>query len=152
MNRLEQIVPAGIIAAIGLWVAFISFTQEPAAAFSFPRLISALFVVLALWVLAQAFLGKGEEAATISKREWLNLAPGLIVGLLYVFWLAKALGFYTATTLAVFVLISLYDPAPHGAISTWVKRLTITAGFMVVMYLLFAVLLGVFTPREVLFR
>ena len=80
-----------------------------------------------------------------------NMAPGLVVLLIYVFWAAKGLGFYTATTIAFFTLVSLYDPAPHKELKTWLKRLAITAGFMLVMYGLFAQLLNVFTPRELFF-
>ena len=80
-----------------------------------------------------------------------NLAPGLIVMVIYVFWAAKGLGFYTATAIAFFILLSLYDPAPHGEIKSWGKRVLITAGFMVVIYGLFAQLLYVFTPREIFF-
>ena len=75
-----------------------------------------------------------------------------IVGAIFAFWLGKALGFYTATTIAVFVLVSLYDPAPHFDPKSWIKRALVTAGFIAVMYLLFAMLLGVYTPREILFR
>ena len=64
---------------------------------------------------------------------------------------AKALGFYTASTIAFFVLVCLYDPAPHGVLKSWIKRIVITAGFLAVMYGLFAVLLNVFTPREIFF-
>ncbi|MDG1425628.1 MAG: tripartite tricarboxylate transporter TctB family protein, partial [Paracoccaceae bacterium] len=48
-------------------------------------------------------------------------------------------------------LLSLYDPGSHTEIRTWVKRLIITAVFMVVMYGLFAKLLKVYTPREIFF-
>jgi len=80
-----------------------------------------------------------------------NLAPGLAVSLIYIFWAAKGLVFYTATTGAFFILLSLYDPAPHGEVKTWIKRAVITAVFSTVMYLLFAQLLNVLTPKEVLF-
>ena len=46
MNRLEQAIPAGIIMLVGLWVAFTSYTQTPAEAFVFPRLVSAVFVAI----------------------------------------------------------------------------------------------------------
>ena len=155
MNRLEQAIPAGIIMLVGLWVAFTSYTQTPAEAFVFPRLVSAVFVVLSVWVFVQSLMKDGETGetgATIPKEMWLRMLPGLAVSAVYVFWAAKAFGFYTATAVTVFVLISMYDPAPHSAPKSWVKRVAIAVGFMVVMYLLFKMLLGVFTPREILFR
>jgi len=71
--------------------------------------------------------------------------------IVYVFWAAETLGFYTATSIAFFILFSLYDPAPHTALKSWVKRIAITAGVMAVLYGLFAQLLNVFTPREIFF-
>ena len=151
MSRAQHIVPSGIVFAVGCWIAWISFTQQPADAFLFPRLISSAFVALAGWTFVKALLGWSKVGTGVSRTMAINLAPGLIVMLIYVFWLAKALGFYTATTLAFFVLLSLYDPAPHTAAKTWIKRAIITACFIAVMYGVFGMLLKVYTPREVLF-
>ena len=108
-------------------------------------------MVLALWTFTKACLGWTKVGNGISVRQFTNLLPGLIIALIYIFWAAKGLGFYTATTIAFFILLSLYDPAPHGQVKSWLKRVFITAVFMVVMYGLFAKLLTVYTPREVLF-
>ena len=151
LPRHQHIVASGIIAAVGVSIAYISFTQEPADAFIFPRLISSVFAVLAIWTFAKALLGRTKVGNGISAEAMRNMAPGLIIMVIYIFWAAKELGFYTATTIAFFILLSLYDPAPHGEPKTWVKRVAITAGFMLVMYGLFAQLLNVFTPREILF-
>lgn len=151
LPRSQHIVASGLIAAIGVTVAYISYTQEPSDAFLFPRLISSVFAVLAIWTFGKALLGRSKVGNGLSREAIGNLIPGLIVMVVYVFWAAKGLGFYTATTIAVFILISLYDPAPHGAAKSWIKRILITAGFMAVMYGLFAMLLNVFTPREVFF-
>jgi hypothetical protein len=71
--------------------------------------------------------------------------------LVFVYVAAKGLGFYTASTITFFILLSYYDPAPHNEVKTWIKRAAITAGYLAVMYGLFAMLLSVFTPREILF-
>ena len=151
LPRNQHIIASGVIATIGLTVAYISFTQEPAAAFLFPRLISSVFAVLAIWTFLKAVLGRTKVGNGLSGEAMKNLAPGPIVMVIYVFWAAKGLGFYTATAIAFFILLSLYDPAPHGEIKSWGKRVLITAGFMVVIYGLFAQLLYVFTPREIFF-
>ena len=151
LPRIQHIIGSGIVAAVGVTVTYISFTAQPAEAFLFPRLISSVFVVLAVWTFAKACLGWTKVGEGLSTRQMINLAPGLAVALVYVFWAAKGLGFYTATTGAFFILLSLYDPAPHSAVKTWIKRAIITAVFATVMYLLFAQLLNVFTPREILF-
>ena len=151
LPRSQHIIASGIIAAVGVTIAYISFTQEPADAFIFPRLISSVFAVLAIWTFGKAVLGRTKVGNGISGEAMRNMLPGLIVMVAYIFWAAKSLGFYTATTIAFFIMLSLYDPAPHNELRTWAKRIAITAGFILVMYGLFAQLLNVFTPREVFF-
>lgn len=80
-----------------------------------------------------------------------NILPGLIIMVIYVFWAAKGLGFYTASTITFFILLGLYDPAPHREMRSWIKRIIITAGFLAVMYGFFAASLNVYTPREIFF-
>jgi hypothetical protein len=149
LPRNQHIAASGVIAAIGITVAYISFTQEPAGAFVFPRLIASVFAVLAIWTFVKALLGRTKVGQGLSGQDMRNLLPGLIVTLVYAFWAAKELGFYTATTIAFFILLTLYDPAPHSEPKTWIKRVLITAGFVAVMYGLFAMLLSVYTPREI---
>lgn len=151
LPRNQHIIASGLIAAVGISIAYISFTQEPANAFIFPRLISSVFAVLAIWTFAKAVLGRTKVGNGISAAAMRNMLPGLIIAIIYIYWAAKGLGFYTATTIAFFALVSLYDPAPHSELRTWLKRILITAAFMAVMYGLFALLLNVFTPPEILF-
>ncbi|WP_299655006.1 tripartite tricarboxylate transporter TctB family protein [uncultured Tateyamaria sp.] len=151
LPRTQHIIASGVVAAVGVAVAFISYTQEPAAAFLFPRMISTVFVVLALWTFGKALMGRTKVGNGLDSRAMRNILPGLIVALVLVYWAAKGLGFYTATTIAFFILLSLYDPAPHSEVKSWIKRALITAGFLAVMYGLFAGLLNVFTPREIFF-
>ena len=151
LPRLQHIIGSGIVAAVGASVCYISYTQQPSEAFLFPRLISSVFLVLALWTFIKACLGWTKVGNGISMTQFKNLAPGLVVALIYIFWAAKGFGFYTATPIAFFVLLSLYDPAPHTALKSWVKRVITTACFMGVMYGLFALLLKVYTPREIFF-
>lgn len=151
LPRAQHIVASGLVAAVGIAVAYLSYTQQPSEAFLFPRLISTVFVVLALWTFGKAVLGKTKVGNGLTRTELVHILPGLIVALVFVYWAAKGLGFYTASTLAFFILVSLYDPAPHNELKSWIKRIIITAGFLAVMYGLFAMLLTVFTPREIFF-
>lgn len=152
MSKFERVLPNIILVVIGLWLCFVSFTQQPAAAFSFPRLISALFVIFSLLVLGQSLLKKDREETPIPASVWNNILPGLLVAALYVFWASKALGFYTAAAITMFTLMAIYDPRSRKDLKKWVKLLGITAAFITVMYLMFATLLGVFTPREIWLR
>jgi hypothetical protein len=151
LPRFQHMIGSGVVAAVGATVCYISYTQSPSEAFLFPRLISTVFVVLALWTFAKACLGWTKVGNGISSIQFKNLAPGLIIALIYIFWAAKGLGFYTATTIAFVILLSLYDPASHRVLKSWVKRVITTACFMAVMYGLFALLLKVYTPREIFF-
>lgn len=152
MNRMQHIIPSGLIAAVALWVTWVSYTQQPAEAFLFPRLIASVFAVLALWTFGKALMGRSRVGDGISVQMIRNIAPGLVILLIYVFWAAKGLGFYTAATIGFFILLSIYDPAPNNEPRTWIKRAIITAGYVAVMYGLFALLLNVFTPKEILFQ
>lgn len=151
MNRTQHIISSGLVAFVGLWVCGISYTQQPAEAFLFPRLISSVFVALALWTFGKAIIGWSKVGNGVSARAFMQMLPGLLVAILYVFWAAKGLGFYTATSICFFILLSLYDPAPHTEPRSWIKRLIISGVFMVVIYGLFAKLLKVYTPREIFF-
>ena len=116
-----------------------------------PRLISTVFVVLAIWTFGKAILGRSKVGNGLSAEATKNIAPGLIVALVYIFWAAKGLGFYTASTITFFIMLSLYDPASHSELRSWIKRITITVGLWALMYVLFAALLNVYTPREIFF-
>jgi len=151
LPRLQHIIASGIVAAVGGYVTYISYTQQPSEAFLFPRLIATVFVVLAVWTFVKACLGWTKVGAGITAQQFKNLLPGLVIALIYIFWAAKALGFYTAGAAAFFILLTLYDPASHRAVTSWVKRVIITACFTAVMYGLFALLLKVYTPREIFF-
>ncbi|NOD47687.1 MULTISPECIES: tripartite tricarboxylate transporter TctB family protein [unclassified Ruegeria] len=151
MNRSQHIIGSGVVFAVGLWVTWVSYTQQPAEAFLFPRLIASVFVVLAGWTFGKAVMGLSKVGNGMTRTMFINMMPGLIVTLIYVFWAAKSLGFYTATAITFFALLSIYDPASHSEAKTWVKRGVITAIFVTVMYGLFAMLLNVYTPREILF-
>lgn len=151
LPRTQHIIASGAVALVGIWVTYVSYTQQPVEAFLFPRLISTVFVALALWTFGKAVLGRSKVGAGLSYSDMGRITPGLVVMLIHVFWAAKTFGFYTASTVTFFILLSLYDPAPHGEIRTWIKHAIITAGFLAVMYGLFAMLLNVYTPREILF-
>ena len=151
LPRTQHIVASGLVAAVGIWITYVSYTAEPAAAFLFPRIISTVFVVLAIWTFGKALMGRTKVGNGLTSDALKSILPGLIIALVFVYWAAETLGFYTASTVAFFILVSLYDPAPHGEVKSWIKRCLITAGFLAIMYGLFALLLNVFTPREIFF-
>ena len=146
-NRLQHIIPAGIVFGLAALVTWLSFTQQPAESFLFPRIISVFFITLAAWNFARAATGLAKVGGGMSPSMILKLMPGLIVMLVFVFGAAKGLGFYTASSLSFFAIYSLYDPVPYSSPKDWAKRLAVTVAFMAVIYLLFALILQVQTPR-----
>lgn len=147
MSRTQHIASSGVVLAVGLWVLWVSFTQQPASAFLFPRLISVVFVALAAWTFGKALLGWSKVGEGVSLELASKLAPGLILACVYIFWAAKTLGFYAATTIAVFLLITWYDGRAMSDLKAWARRILITAIIMAVLYGLFAKVLSVYTPR-----
>lgn len=140
-------IASAIICLISLWICYISFTQSPAEAYVFPRIISAVLVATAVFTFGKAMLGQSKVGDGLSMAMAKNMAPGVIIGFIYLFWAAKFLGFYTATTLTVFALLSVYDPKPNNEAMTWIRRAIITIVYIAIMYALFALVLKVFTPR-----
>ena len=150
-DRLQHLIPATIIFGLAAVVVWLSFTQEPAGAFQFPRVISIVFILLAIWNFIRAATGLARVGRGIERSEAMNILPGMIVMLLLVFWGAKALGFYVASTIAFFAVYSLYDPAPISSIKDWLKRAVVTLVFMTIIYVLFSMVLQVHTPRGMFF-
>lgn len=146
-SRVGHLVPASLVLALAAVVAWLSYTQEPAGAFLFPRLIGTVMLALALWNFIRAAMGVSKVGHGIAANTWLNIIPGIALMAVFIFFAAKYFGFYVASTGAFFLLYSGYDPTPHTALSSWVKRVVITVLFMGVVYALFTLLLKVQTPR-----
>ena len=151
MTRFQHFVPAVIIFVLSAFVTWLSFTEEPAESFLFPRAISVFFIALAAWNLLRAAGGLSKVGEGLSPTVMKNVFPGLLVMIVYVFWAAKGLGFYFASSLTFLAIYSLYDPAPWSSFKAWIKRVMITAAFMVVVYSLFTLVLQVRTPRGLFF-
>jgi Tripartite tricarboxylate transporter TctB family len=150
-SRLQHIIPASIVLLLAAVVAWLSFTQEPAGAFLFPRLISVAFLGLALWNFVRAAMGLARVGGGLSARSLGNIVPGLAVMVLLVALGARGLGFYAGSTLAFLAVYTIYDPAPVTSARDWLKRIAVTLGFMAVIYVLFALVLQVQTPRGLFF-
>lgn len=150
-SRLQHAVSSTAILIIAAIVTWISFTQQPADAFLFPRLISIFFCSLAVWNFFRAISGMSKVGDGISRNTLLNLLPGLFVMLAFVYFGAKGLGFYLASTIAFLTIFTLYDPTPLSDLRGWAKRIGVTLIFMTIIYGLFALLLKVQTPRGIWF-
>ena len=149
--RLQHTIPATFVFLVAAAVTYLSYTQEPADANIFPRLISIFFIGLAIWNLARALLGIAKVGDGLNKKSTMNFLPGVLVMLVFVLFAAKTFGFYVSSFTAFLIIFTLYDPVPFSSLKDWVKRIVVTAAFMVVIYGLFAKLLFVQTPRGFFF-
>lgn len=149
--RLQHTIPASLVMLLAVVVTWLSFTQEPAEAYLFPRVVSVFFIVLAVWNLTRAVLGMAKVGRGFNQTELRNIAPGAVVLFLFVFFGAKQLGFYLASTLSFLSIYTLYDPAPITSLKDWAKRIGATVIFMAVIYGLFFKVLQVQTPRGIWF-
>ena len=150
-SRLQHTISSGVVLLVAAIVTYISFTQEPADAFLFPRLIAIFFVSLAAWNFMRAVSGIAKVGVGLNMTEFKNIIPGLITMVIFVFFAAKMLGFYLASAIVFMIIYTLYDPATLNDGKAWIKRLIVTVCFMTVMYCLFALLLKVQTPSGILF-
>ena len=150
-SKLQHTISSGAIFFVSIVVAWISFTQQPAEAFLFPRLISVFFVGLAAWNFARAVTGIAKVGEGLQLSVFRNLLPGLVVMLIYTFFAAKTLGFYLASTITFFIMYKLYDSAPLMNNKATARQIAVTIVFMTIIYGLFAVLLKVQTPRGIWF-
>ncbi|MFD0916023.1 tripartite tricarboxylate transporter TctB family protein [Pseudahrensia aquimaris] len=147
----EHRIASGFILAVAVGVAYISFTGEPVEAFLFPRIIAVVMLTLAAWNFFRAITGVSKVGEGVSWELAKTIAPGAAIILVYIFVLAKFLGFYTASMVTFVSIFAVYDPAPHTEIMSWVKRIAVAFVFMAVMYGLFSLLLQVQTPRGMFF-
>lgn len=146
-GRLQQSIAASIILALGLWVAYVSFSVSDSQPYLFPQLISVCMVGLAALALFRAVRGANRTGSGMNLHQLLMIAPAIAVMLAYIFVAIPYLGFYTAATLAFLTLYTLYDPNSHLKPSTWLMRIVVTVGFMALIYVVFAMGLRVQTPR-----
>jgi Tripartite tricarboxylate transporter TctB family len=146
-GRLQQTIAAAAILGVGVWVAYVSFSVRDPQPYLFPQLISVVMLALAGFALVRALMGTNRTGTGMSIERLVAITPALLVMLLYIFVLIPALGFYAAATVAFFTLYTVYDPTSHKKPSTWLTRIVVTAGFMALIYLVFALGLRVQTPR-----
>lgn len=149
--RYQHLIPASAVLLLAIIVAWISFTHEAKDAFLFPRMISVAMLVLAAWNFIRAAIGIAKVGSGFSVGLLKTIAPGIVVMIVFIFFLAKLLGFYTASLITFVSIFSIYDPASHTDPKSWAKRIAVAVIFMAIMYGLFNLLLKVQTPRGIFF-
>jgi len=147
----EHRIASGGILLVAAIVAYISFTGEPASAFLFPRIIATVMLALAVWNFIRAVTGVSKVGDGVSPSLAKTIAPGILIVLVYIFFMAKLFGFYVSSFAAFVTIYAVYDPASHTEIKSWIKRALTALVFMAIIYGLFSILLKVQTPRGMFF-
>lgn len=150
-HRIQHVIPASVVLALAAVITFLSFTQEPAEAFLFPRIIAIVMLALAFWNFVRAALGLAKVGGGVSMRAFLNIAPGLVVVALLIFAGLAGLGFYAASFIGFFAIYTIYDPVPPTEGGAMLKRLVVSVCFVAVIYGLFNHVLQVQTPTGLMF-
>ncbi len=148
-GRLQQAVPSGLVLLLAIWIAFVSFDVDDPGPYLFPRLIAITMLVLAAISFQRALRGKSRTGVGLDSRVLVNLAPGVVLMLIYVFFIAEFLGFYVGSLISFLLLCTIYDPHRYTDLKAWIRRLGVSVGFIAVMYVLFALVLKVQTPRGI---
>ena len=148
--RIQHLIAALVVILVCGYITWICFTAEPKGAYIFPRLISVVLSVFAIWNLVRAVAGWAKVGETLGGQETLNLIPGLVVSLIVMFFAATYLGFYTCAFITIFALSSIYDPADISNLGAWARRLVVSIASVVVLYVLFSLVLQVQTPTGIL--
>jgi hypothetical protein len=136
-----------LIAAI--LFAFASFYDTDAETYLFPRIIAVVLAILSLTL----FVSDWAESETEDRsRAFLrHVWPGLLIGLVYLL-VMESLGFYLSSWLAFLAVILAYGgEQPILQPKTVLTKAAVSAGFMVILYLLFWNGLNVRTPTGILF-
>jgi hypothetical protein len=134
--------------------SFLSFYDTDAENYLFPRIIAIAlmgFSVILLIINLQASQALAKDSTDDNKgNQFFKILPGLIIGIIYMA-LMDIVGFYTSSFLAFLSFLLLYGKREMLDPKAFVKKVTVSVGFVFVLYLLFWQGLYVRTPTGWLF-
>ncbi len=136
-----------LILLFGCVVAFQSFFSDYPAAFLFPKIISVILIGFALLGFVLTF---NERKPLLDMVIMRPMFFGFIMMFILIYGALTFLGFYSASYIFLLILLSYYDGKSHQDVKAWLQRFLVSTLFMVVIYLLFALLLKVQTPSGLL--
>lgn len=136
----------GLVLVFAAAAVAASFGGEPADAYHFPQLVSALLLVFAVVNIGQKVVGASAaaESAPLSWALARRLAPGVIIAAAYIY-VCDIIGFYWSAAAAFVLLTACYRPHPRRR-AQWLHIAVATAIMMAFVYALFNLFLKVQTP------
>ena len=139
----RRFIVAAIIVAIGAILFNISFFQENKEAYLFPSIIASTILFFSLTSLFR-------EAFSLCADDFeptpiIRLIPIIVIMTSTVF-LVEHVGMYSTSFVALFLISAWYSPQEPLS-KRVISSLLLSIGFILFMYLLFTVMLGVQVPR-----
>ena len=128
---------------IALLLFKLSFFQENKEAYLFPSIITSVVLFFSLTSLFRETFSLCVD--DFEPTPVLRLIPALILMVITVFSL-EFVGMYTTSAITLFLIGAWYSPQEPIS-KRLLSSLMLTAGFIIFMYLLFSVMLGVQVPR-----
>ena len=131
--------------------AFLSFYNTDAETYLFPRIIAVVLAILSVILfISNTTVGESSEKQSPADQYFSTVWPGLLIGLIFVL-IMEDLGFYVSSFLAFMAILIVYDSQPIANAKVLFTKISISAAFMLVLYLLFWNGLHVRTPTGILF-
>lgn len=148
MNRFltRRFFVALIVVLVAYLMFYVSYFQENKEAYLFPAIITTFILFFSLTSLFRETYGLCVD--DFKSFPFLRLLPG-IIGMAVTVYAVEHLGMYTTCTIALFLISAWYSPIENTT-KRLLSSLALAVGFIIFMYLLFSVMLGVQTPRGVL--
>lgn len=141
------------LAIAGLF-GFLSFYGTDSETYLFPRIIAIAlsgFSIILLISSLQASKAPVQNSAEHSKESsFIKILPGLVVGFMYL-TLMDTVGFYISSFFVFLAFLLLYGKRKMTNPKAFVKKVTVSIGFVFVLYLLFWQGLHVRTPTGWIF-
>ena len=148
MNRFlsRRFIVALIVVLIAYWLFYLSYFQENSEAYLFPSIITVCVLFFSITSLFRETWGMCvDDFKAIPVVRLLPAIIGMVVTVLSV----EHLGMYTTCAIALFLISTWYSPVENTQ-KRILNSLLLSLGFIVFMYLLFSVMLGVQMPRGLL--
>ena len=148
MKNTEQAsaIYALVISAV---FAFLSFYDTDAETYLFPRIIAVVLAILSV-ILFISNSAAGDNNGSNESRYFSDIWPGLIIGLVFLL-VMEDLGFYVSSFLAFLAVLIVYGKRGISDLKALVTKLSVSAAFMFILYLLFWNGLHVRTPTGLIF-
>ena len=141
------------LAIAGLF-CFLSFYDTDSEIYLFPRIIAMALLGFSIILLVSSLqASKASDQTTANPNKYgsfIKILPGLAVGFIYLA-IMDTVGFYTSSFFVFLAFLILYGKREMTNLKAFVKKVSVSTGFVLVLYLLFWQGLHVRTPTGWIF-